>query len=129
MIHVKRAYESVGEMDGKRFLVDRLWPRGLKKTVLQVEGWLKTVAPSDQLRRWFGHEPSKWEAFQRRYFAELEAKPEAWEPLRKAAREGDITLVYSAQDTEHNNAMGLRLFLIEKLKPRAKAKRRGTVSA
>ncbi len=95
--------------------MDRLWPRGVKKEALRLHGWLKEVAPSDELRRWFGHDPAKWEEFQERYFAELEAQPDAWQPLLEAAREGTVTLLFSARDAKHNNAVALRSFL-EKLK-------------
>lgn len=115
MIRVKRAYEPYEQSDGPRFLVDRLWPRGLKKENLQLDGWLKDVAPSDALRRWFGHEPDKWEEFCRRYDAELEVNSEAWRPLLDIARKQHITLLYSAHDNEHNNAVVLRLFLIAQL--------------
>jgi len=116
MIKVKRVYDPVEPDDGQRFLVERLWPRGIRKEALQMKGWLKDVAPSDGLRRWFGHDPRKWEEFRRRYFAELEAHPEAWQPLLEAARAGNITLLFSARDTSHNNAVALREFLEEKLK-------------
>jgi len=111
MIRVKRAYDPPAPEDGKRFLVDRLWPRGVKKEALKLDGWLKDVAPSDALRRWFGHDPAKWEEFQRRYFAELEAKPESWRPLLEAARAGNVTLLFSARDEAHNNAVALKAFL------------------
>jgi len=111
MIKVKRVYEPPAPDDGKRFLVDRLWPRGVKKEALRLDGWLKDVAPSDGLRKWFGHDPAKWDEFRRRYFAELEAKPEAWEPLLEAARAGDVTLLFSARDEAHNNAVALKAFL------------------
>ena len=110
-IRVKRVYEPPAPDDGKRFLVDRLWPRGLRKEALRLDGWLKELAPSDELRRWFGHDPAKWEEFRRRYFLELQARPEAWRPLRKAAREGTVTLLFSARDGEHNNAVALKSFL------------------
>lgn len=116
MIKVKRVYDPVEPDDGKRFLVERLWPRGMKKEALRIDGWLKEVAPSDRLRRWFGHDPEKWEEFRRRYFAELEAHPEAWQPLLEAARAGPITLLFSARDLVHNNAVALQAFLEEKLK-------------
>lgn len=114
MIKVKRIYEPLEPEDGARFLVDRLWPRGMKKD-LPLAGWHKEVAPSEALRRWFGHEEAKWEEFQRRYFAELEGKPEKWMPLLEAARRGDITLLYSARDREHNNAVALKAYLKAKL--------------
>src|SRR5512140_2495789 len=90
-IRVKRAYEESEPGDGKRFLVDRLWPRGVKKEVLNMEAWLKEVAPSAALRRWFNHDPQKWAEFQRRYAAELEANPAGWQSLKLAARQGPIT--------------------------------------
>ena len=116
MIKVKRVYDPAEPDDGKRFLVDRLWPRGMRKEALRMEGWLRDVAPSDRLRRWFGHDPKKWEEFRRRYFAELEAHPEAWQPLLEAARAGNVTLLFSARDTSYNNAVALREFLEGKLK-------------
>lgn len=115
MIKVKRVYASPAPDDGQRFLVDRLWPRGVKKEALQLDGWLKDVAPSDALRKWFGHDPAKWEEFQERYFAELEAKPEAWRPLLEAARQGTVTLLFSARDEAHNNAVALKAFLEARL--------------
>src|SRR5579862_7239931 len=103
----KRAYKEAAASDGSRYLVDRLWPRGAKKDSLRLVDWLKDVAPSDTLRRRFHHDPQKWAEFRRQYFAELEANPEAWQPLMEAARRGPVTLVYAAKDTEHNNAVAL----------------------
>ena len=111
MIRIKRVYEAPAPDDGPRFLVDRLWPRGMKKEDLPMEGWLKDVAPSDTLRHWFGHDPAKWEEFCQRYHAELEANEEAWRILLTVARKKDITLLFSAHDMEHNNAVALRAFL------------------
>jgi len=111
MLALKRAYEEAGPEDGTRFLVERLWPRGVKKTDLPIDDWLKDVAPSDALRRWFAHDPAKWAEFRRRYFTELDSHPEAWEPIRSAAHGGRVTLVYSAHDTEHNNAAALKDYL------------------
>ncbi len=116
MIQVKRVYEPASPRDGKRFLVERLWPRGMKKENLRMDGWLKDVAPSDALRRWFAHDPAKWAEFQRRYRAELRAHSDALEPLADAARRGSVTLLYSAHDVEHNNAIVLKDYL-EKRKP------------
>ncbi len=116
MISVKRVYESPAATDGTRFLVDHLWPRGLKKEAVKVKSWIKAVSPSNELRHWFGHEPAKWKEFQRRYFAELDQKPETWQPLLEAAQEGDITLVFSARDEEHNNAVALKSYLEKRLK-------------
>lgn len=115
MIQVKRAYEKPAQGDGTRILVDRLWPRGLKKEDLHLESWVKEVAPSDSLRRWFGHDPSRWQGFKRRYFAELDKKREAWEPILEAARRGNVTLLFGARDAEHNNAVALRDYLMAKL--------------
>ena len=115
MIGIKRAYDPAKEGDGARFLVDRLWPRGVKKEALQLENWVKSVSPSDRLRTWFDHDPAKWKEFQRRYAAELDEEPEAWEPLLRAATTDDITLVYSARDTEHNNAVALKSYLEKKM--------------
>jgi uncharacterized protein YeaO (DUF488 family) len=129
MIRVKRVYEAPAASDGPRFLVDHLWPRGLKKEAVKVDDWFKTVSPSDELRRWFGHDPAKWEEFQRRYFAELDEKPEAWQPLLEAARQGGITLVFSAREAEHNNAVALKNYLEKRLKNKGVAPRRQRVAA
>jgi len=115
MIRVKRVYDPHEPGDGSRFLVDRLWPRGLKKENLQMDGWLKEIAPSDELRHWFGHDPAKWEELCRRYDTELEANSSAWRPLLDMASKQDITLLYSAHDIEHNNAVALRSFLEKRL--------------
>lgn len=112
-IHIKRAYADPSEEDGRRFLVDRVWPRGRSREALELEAWLREAAPSDGLRTWFGHDPERWEEFRARYFAELEDRPGAWEPLARAAARGRITLVYGARDTRHNNAAALRDFLRE----------------
>jgi uncharacterized protein YeaO (DUF488 family) len=114
MIQLRRVYEAPASGDGKRFLVERLWPRGMKKEALALDGWLKDVAPSAGLRHWFAHDPAKWAEFQRRYRAELDAKPQTWQPLLRAAHRGRITLLYSARDTEHNNALALKAYLEEK---------------
>lgn len=111
MIRTKRVYELSESGDGTRFLVERLWPRGMKKESLQMQAWLKDVAPSDDLRRWFGHDPDKWTEFERRYFAELDARSEALQPIVEAAGKGKVTLLYSAHDTEHNNAVALKEYL------------------
>jgi len=117
MIQLERVYDSLQGAKGAspRFLVERLWPRGVKKAALQMDGWLREVAPSTELRQWFNHEPSKWTEFQRRYHAELAAHPDAWAPLVAAARAGDVTLLFSSRDTEHNNARALKSFLERKL--------------
>lgn len=120
MFTLKRAYEKAGREDGIRFLVERLWPRGVKKEDLHVEAWLKDVAPSDALRRWFGHDPKKWPEFRRRYFAELDSRPEALQPIRHAGHK-HVTLVYSSHDTEHNNAVALKEYLEAHVNPKKRA--------
>ncbi|HZL43453.1 MAG TPA: DUF488 domain-containing protein [Verrucomicrobiae bacterium] len=129
MIRIKRVYEPVEKTDGRRFLVERLWPRGIKKEALHMTGWLKDVAPSDGLRRWFNHDPDKWAEFQRRYRAELVGKPEAWQPLLEAAKAGDLTLLFSAHDHEHNNAVVLKEYLDERLKRPRKSRPRACTRA
>jgi uncharacterized protein YeaO (DUF488 family) len=115
MLQIKRVYEEAQAGDGVRFLVERLWPRGMKKETLKMKAWLKDVAPSPSLRKWFGHDPAKWQEFQKRYRAELEANPDAWRPLLEAAKDGNVTLLYSARDPEHNSALLLKSFLEEYL--------------
>lgn len=111
MIQLERVYDASSSADGTRFLVERLWPRGVKKTSLKIESWLKDVAPSTELRKWFSHDPARWDEFRRRYFAELKANPDAWQPILDAAHHGTVTLIYSSHDTEHNNAVALQEFL------------------
>jgi len=115
VIAIKRAYEPPAPDDGQRFLVDGLWPRGVARESLKLDGWLKELAPSAPLRRWFGHDPARWARFQRRYFAELDAKPWAWAPLVEAARRGPVTLVFAARDATHSNAAALRTYLQSRL--------------
>ena len=115
MIRLKRAYEPAAPEDGTRFLVERLWPRGVKKDALRLDAWLKDVAPSTKLRQWFGHDPAKWSEFQRRYRTELHANPGALAPILKAARRGRVTLVYSSHDQEHNNAVALKAYVESRL--------------
>lgn len=115
MIKLKRVYEKAGERDGTRYLVDRLWPRGLRKAAAHLDGWHQEAAPSDGLRKWFSHDPAKWPEFRRRYFAELSEHPEIWRPLLETAARGTVTLLYSAHDTEHNNAAALKSFLEARL--------------
>lgn len=111
MLQIKRAYEPASRRDGRRILVERLWPRGMKKEALQADAWLKDVAPSAALRRWFGHRVERWDEFRRRYRKELDARPDAWQPIRSAARRGRVTLLYSAHDVLHNSAVVLRDYL------------------
>ena len=111
MIRLKRVYQEPEREDGLRVLVERLWPRGLKKEQVAVDLWLKEVAPSPQLRTWFGHDPAKWEEFCRRYWAELENQAEPVNILKEKSREGTVTLVYAARDERHNAALALKIFL------------------
>lgn len=111
MIRLKRAYEPPAPDDGQRILVDRLWPRGIAKDTARIDLWLKEVAPSNDLRTWFGHDPALWDEFRQRYFLELERNPEALAPLRAEMRNGPVTLVYGAKDEAHNNAVALKEFI------------------
>jgi uncharacterized protein YeaO (DUF488 family) len=120
VIHIKRAYEPAAPGDGKRFLVDRVWPRGVTKDALHIDAWLKEVAPSTELRKWFGHDAARWSEFQQRYRRELRGDAQGLAPILEAAQTGDVTLVYGARDTEHNQAVVLKQFVEEEL-----AKRRG----
>lgn len=106
-VRIKRVYEPPSPDDGPRILVDRVWPRGLTKDAAHLDAWVKDVAPSTDLRKWFGHDPGRWEEFRRRYAAELVGNP-AFGALAERARQEDITLVYGARDTEHNQAVVLR---------------------
>jgi uncharacterized protein YeaO (DUF488 family) len=118
MLKLKRAYDPVSRTDGKRFLIERLWPRGLSKRKLGLDAWLKEAGPSTGLRKWFSHDPAKWLRFRTRYFRELDARPEAWQPILSAARRGTVTLIYSSHDTEHNNAVALQQYLQAKIRRR-----------
>ena len=116
MLKLKRVYEPASATDGTRFLIERLWPRGIRKEALLIKAWIKEAAPSTVLRQWFQHDPARWDEFRSRYFAELEQNSAGWAPLLEAAREGAVTLVYSSHDTEHNNAVALKEFLERHLK-------------
>jgi len=111
-VKLKRAYERVAADDGTRVLIDRLWPRGVKKADATIDQWLKDVAPSTVLRKWFGHDRNRWAEFGRRYAAEVHQHPEHLSRLRALARQGPITLVFSAHDEVHNDAVALRKFLL-----------------
>src|SRR5690606_6905847 len=132
MIRIKRTYEPAARTDGKRILVERLWPRGVKKEALEMDFWQKDVAPSTALRQWYGHEPERWPEFRRRYEKELSENAAAWKPLLEAAQKGTVTLLFSAHDVERNGAVVLRDFLARKLerrsKPATKSKRRSASS-
>lgn len=110
-VRLKRVYEAPARADGERVLVDRVWPRGLSKEKAAVDRWLKAIAPSKELRQWFGHDPERWEGFKDRYFRELDGQGEAVDSLVDVARNGTLTLVYAARDTAHNNAVALKDYL------------------
>jgi uncharacterized protein YeaO (DUF488 family) len=112
-IGLKRAYEPPGAKDGKRILVDRVWPRGISKEELHLDGWYREIAPSTQLRKWFGHDPERWPEFQKRYLAELRraALREPLDELAKLGKRSKVTLVFGARDEEHNQAIVLRDYL------------------
>ncbi|MBK0398278.1 DUF488 family protein [Limibaculum sp. M0105] len=110
-LRVKRAYRAARQSDGQRVLVDRLWPRGLAKDRLRIHHWARDLAPSEGLRTWFGHDPSKWNEFRWRYARELDGCPQAIADLRQRLREGPVTLVYAAKDEAHNNAIALKEYL------------------
>jgi uncharacterized protein YeaO (DUF488 family) len=111
-IKLKRAYESPARGDGTRILIDRLWPRGVRKADAAIDEWVKELAPSTPLRKWFGHDPARWKEFRNRYAAEVQEHPEQLRRLRNLARKKPITLVYSAHDEIHNDAVALRDFLL-----------------
>ena len=111
-VRLKRAYDPPAGSDGTRVLVDRLWPRGVRKAEAALDGWAKELAPTAGLRKWFGHDPARWREFERRYIAELARHAEQVEQLRAVARKGPLTLVYGARDEEHNDAVVLRKVLL-----------------
>jgi uncharacterized protein YeaO (DUF488 family) len=111
-IRLKRAYEPPAPDDGMRLLIDRLWPRGVKKTVAAIDEWMKDLAPSTELRKWFGHDPERWQEFRRRYKREIMQHPEEFDRLRSLAQRGQITLVFAAHDEAHNDAVVLRDLLL-----------------
>ncbi len=115
MIKLKRVYDEDQPQDGARYLVERLWPRGVRKSDLHLDEWLKEAGPSTALRQWFGHDPARWDEFRRRYFEELDSEPERWEPIARAAQQKTVTLLYSSHDTEHNTAVALKEYLDHKL--------------
>lgn len=115
-LEVKRIYEPSESSDGYRVLVDRVWPRGLSKQNADIDLWLKDIAPSTELRQWFGHQPRRWDAFRRRYFDELDEMPETLAVIQDKLRKGNVTLVYSARDEAHNQAVALREYLLKDAK-------------
>lgn len=117
-VRLKRAYEAAARGDGYRVLIDRLWPRGVSKEEAQLDEWARELAPSSELRRWFGHEPARFDEFRRRYSKELAAHEDKLRELRRRAREGTLTLVYAARDSEHNDAVVLAELLRRSRRPR-----------
>lgn len=121
-IKVKRVYEPPLPEDGFRVLVDRLWARGVRKEEARIDWWLKEIAPNHELRKWFQHDPQKWEEFQKRYFRELDQRPEVVAELLTKAKEGTVTLLYAARDEQFNNARALQIYLEKKLTARNEGK-------
>jgi uncharacterized protein YeaO (DUF488 family) len=110
-IKIKRVYEPYDKKDGTRILVDRLWPRGLSKEKAKIDLWVKYLAPSNELRKWYGHEPEKWEEFKKRYFAELDGRPDEVKKLASIIQKGRVTFLYSSKEEKINNAQALRLYI------------------
>ena len=110
-IKLKRAYDEPSDKDGSRILVDRIWPRGISKDNIQIDDWLKDIAPSTKLRKWFGHDPEKWNEFKKRYFQELTNKQEIVDTIRNRMKNRHVTLVYSAKEQEFNNATALKEYI------------------
>ena len=111
MIKLKRVYEKPLKEDGFRILVERLWPRGFTKERAAIDLWLKDISPSSELRKWFGHDPARWEEFRNRYWAELTEKKEFSASLKQKSKQGTVTLIYSSSDEKHNSAVALKMFL------------------
>lgn len=116
-VGLKRAYEQASPVDGTRILIDRLWPRGVTKEAAAIDQWVKEIAPSTALRKWFGHDPARWQEFRRRYASEVREHGDELRNLRAQARQGPITLVYSARDETHNDAVVLRDILLGRSSP------------
>jgi uncharacterized protein YeaO (DUF488 family) len=116
-IKLKRAYDSPAPTDGRRILIDRLWPRGVTKKAAAIDEWVKVIAPSTVLRKWFGHDPARWQEFRRRYASEVREHAAELRNLRAQARKGPITLIYSAREESHNDAVVLRNILLGRSSP------------
>ena len=114
MIKIKRVYDQPSPDDGKRILIDRLWPRGLKKENARIDAWIKEIAPSNELRKWFSHEPDKWEKFKNRFFTELLKKQDTIEGIISVARKGTVTLLYGSKEERFNNAVALKEYIDSK---------------
>ena len=111
MINLKRVYEATSPEDGRRILVERLWPRGLTKEAAKIDLWLKDLSPSTELRKWFDHEPERWSEFKKRFYKEIRGQTESLDIIRERAREGQVTLVFGSREEMINNAVALRAFL------------------
>ncbi len=122
MIKIKRVYDEPSRDDGKRILIDRLWPRGLKKKDAQIDEWVKEVAPSNELRKWFNHDPNRWAEFRKRFFTELRGKQDLVEELVSAARKGTVTLLFGSKEERFNNAVALREYIESRVKPSERKK-------
>ncbi len=122
MINIKRIYEPSSQDDGKRILIDRLWPRGLKKEDARIDEWLKEIAPSNELRNWFDHDPNKWEEFKKRFFSELHRKEDLVERIISAARKGTVTLLFGSKEERFNNAVALKEYVDAKMNASARKK-------
>jgi uncharacterized protein YeaO (DUF488 family) len=116
MIRIKRVYEPPAPEDGSRILVDRLWPRGISKTNAKIDLWLKEIAPSNELRKWYNHDPEKWAEFKKRYYREVEERPESFAPLLSLVKDKEVTLLYSSKELKINNAVALKAYLEARLK-------------
>lgn len=116
MIKIKRVYDKIDESEGSRILIDRLWPRGLSKEKVKIDLWLNDIAPSHELRKWFSHDPKKWNEFKKKYFKELDHKKELVDQIAKKTKEGNVTLLYSAKEEKFNNAVALKEYIETKAK-------------
>ncbi len=116
MVKIKRVYDPPAPLDGKRILIDRLWPRGLRKEGARIDAWMKEIAPSTELRKWFNHDPEKWNEFRKRFFAELDAGQESVDSIIAAARKGTVTLLFGSKEMRYNNAVALKQYLDSRMK-------------
>lgn len=122
MVNVKRIYEPSSQDDGKRILIDRLWPRGLKKEDARIDEWIKEIAPSNELRKWFDHDPNKWGEFKKRFFTELHGKEDVVDGIISAARKGTVTLLFGSKEERLNNAVALKEYVDAKMNASARKK-------